>query len=114
MVVSSETSKRAIVLVGKDAWPLPMPIVQQNGSWHFDAKQGQREILARRIGGNELDAIRLLRGYVEAQHEYASVPRDGSGLRQYAQKFLSSEGRQDGLCWRSADGKPAGPFGDEI
>jgi hypothetical protein len=114
MEVSSETPKRAILLVGKDAWPMPIPIVQQNGSWHFDAHEGQREILARRIGGNELDAIKLLRGYVEAQHAYASVERDGSGMRQYAQKFLSSDGKHDGLCWKNADGKPGGPFGDEI
>jgi len=114
MEVSSETPKRAILLVGKDAWPMPTPIVQQNGSWHFDANEGQREILARRIGGNELDAIQLLRGYVEAQHVYASVERDGSGMRQYAQKFLSSQGKRDGLCWRNEDGKPGGPFGDEI
>jgi hypothetical protein len=114
MEVSTETPKRAILLIGNDAWPMPIPLVQQNGSWHFDAHEGQREILARRIGGNELDAIKLLRGYVEAQHAYASVERDGSGMRQYAQKFLSSQGKHDGLCWRNEDGKPGGPFGDEI
>jgi len=114
MQVSSETPKRAILLVGNDAWPMPIPVVQQNGSWHFDAHEGQREILARRIGGNELDAIALLRGYVEAQRAYASVERDGSAMRQYAQKFLSSQGKHDGLCWRNEDGKPGGPFGDQI
>jgi Protein of unknown function (DUF2950) len=114
MEVSLEGSKKATVVVGPEDWPLPVPIVQTQGKWRFDAKQGRHEILARRIGGNELDAIDLLRGYVEAQHEYASVPRDESGLRQYAQKFISTSGKHDGLSWSNADGTPAGPFGEGI
>jgi len=106
--------KRAILNAGNDDWPMPVPIVEKQGKWRFDAKEGKREILARRIGGNELNAISLLRGYVEAQKEYASVVHDGSGMRQYAQTVISTPGKQDGLSWRDADGKPAGPMGDEV
>jgi hypothetical protein len=88
--------------------------VQSGGKWHYDAKQGREEILNRRIGGNELDTINLLRGYVEAQEEYASVPREEGAARQYAQRFISTPGKHDGLSWREADGKPAGPLGDEV
>jgi hypothetical protein len=105
---------RAILEVGDDDWPLPVPIVKSGGKWRFDAAEGKEEILARRIGGNELDAIDLLRGYVEAQKDYASELRDGSKVHQYAQKWVSTPGKQDGLSWNGPDGKPAGPIGDEI
>jgi len=106
--------KRAILVVGNEDWPMPVPIVERRGKWRFDSKEGREELLARRIGGNELDAIALLRGYVDAQTEYAWDLRDGSGVRQYAQKWISSPGKQDGLSWRNADGTPEGPLGDEI
>jgi hypothetical protein len=106
--------KRAVLVVGADDWPLPVPLVEKNGKWRFNAREARDEILARRIGGNELDAIALLRGYVEAQLEYAQEPHDGSEVRQYAQKWLSSPGKQDGLSWWNPDGTPGGPIGDEI
>jgi len=106
--------KRAILEVGDDDWPMPVPIVQSGDKWRFDVNQGKEEILARRIGGNELDAIDLLRGYVEAQKDYAAELHDGSKVHQYAQKWVSTPGKQDGLSWTGADGKPAGPIGDEI
>jgi hypothetical protein len=106
--------KRAILVVGTDEWPLPVPIVERNGKWRYDAKSGREELLARRIGGNELDAIALLRGYVEAQQEYALEAHDPSGVRQYAQKWISTDGKQDGLSWKNADGTPGGPIGEEI
>jgi len=105
---------RAVLEVGDDDWPMPVPLVQTKGKWRFDAKGGREEILARRIGGNELDAINLLRGYVEAQREYAQDVHDDSGVHQYAQKWVSSPGTRDGLSWNGPDGKPAGPIGDEI
>jgi Protein of unknown function (DUF2950) len=104
----------AILVVGAEDWPTPIPIVKSGGKWSFDSKSGAREILARRIGGNELDAIAFLRGYVDAQKDYAAVEHDGSGMLQYAQKTLSSPGKQDGLCWKTADGTFAGPMGDEV
>jgi Protein of unknown function (DUF2950) len=106
--------KRAILVAGDDDWPMPVPIVEAGGKWRFDAKEGREEILARRIGGNELDAISLLRGYADAQKEYASELHDGATMRQYAQKWVSTPGKQDGLSWTGPDGKPAGPIGDEI
>jgi Protein of unknown function (DUF2950) len=112
--VAPESLNKATVVVGPDDWPMPVPVVRTQGKWRFDAKAGRREILARRIGGNELDAIELLRGYVEAQQEYASVERDGSPMRQYAQKFLSTRGKHDGLSWWNEDGTPGGPFGEGI
>jgi hypothetical protein len=93
---------------------MPVPLVKRGGKWQFDAAQGKEEILARRIGNNELEAIALLRGYVEAQEEYASEKRDGSPMLQYAQKWISTPGKQDGLSWRNPDGTPGGPVGDEI
>ncbi len=106
--------KRAVLLAGDDDWPMPVPIVETGGKWRFDASEGKQEIVARRIGGNELRAIELLRGYVEAQKEYAMELHDGSEVHQYAQKWLSSPGKQDGLSWWKADGTPAGPIGDEV
>jgi hypothetical protein len=105
---------RAILVVGKDDWPMPVPIVKRDGKWSFDSKEGHEEILARRIGGNELNAISLLRGYVEAQKDYAEQLHDGSKVHQYAQKMISTPGKHDGLSWWNADKTPGGPIGDEI
>jgi hypothetical protein len=105
---------RAVLVVGEDDWPMPVPVVKRGGKWQFDPKQGKKEILTRRIGNNELEAIALLRGYVEAQEDYASEKRDGSPMLQYARKWVSSPGKQDGLSWRNPDGTPGGPVGDEI
>ena len=105
---------RAILSVGNEEWPLPVPIVKQNGKWHFDTKAGRTEILDRRIGGNELDAINICRGYAEAQKEYASEIHDDSGVNQYAQRIISTPGKHDGLAWRNADGSAGGPVGETI
>jgi hypothetical protein len=103
-----------VLIVGDGDWPMPVPLVGKGGKWHFDVRAGKQEILARRIGGNELNAISLLRGFVEAQQDYATEHHDGSPMLQYAQKWLSTPGKQDGLSWYDANGKPAGPIGDEI
>ena len=89
---------------------MPIPIVKRNGTWFFDTKAGREEILYRRIGANELDAIQISRNYVEAQLEYAQTRHDGSALNQYAQRVISSPGKQDGLVWRNADGSLGGPL----
>jgi hypothetical protein len=101
----------ATVIVGQEQWPLPVPLVKKNGKWYFDAKSGLKEVLFRRIGANELDAIQVCRGFVEAQKEYASEIHDNSGINQYAQKVFSTPGKQDGLYWQNADGTVAGPIG---
>jgi hypothetical protein len=102
------------LLVGNDAWPFPVPLVQKNGKWAFASEKGVREVLARRIGSNELDAIEICHGYVEAQKEYAQEDRTGSGVLQYAQKVISTEGKRDGLVWRNPDGSLGGPIAEKI
>ena len=105
---------RYILSVGKEDWPLPIPIVKRDGKWYFDSKAGHDEILYRRIGANELNAIEICRGYVEAQLEYASTIHDNSGVHQYAQKLISTPGKQDGLYWENSDGTPGGPVGKGV
>ena len=101
------------LLVGKDDWPMPIPIVEANGQWYFDTAQGKQEILTRRIGSNELDAIEVCRGFVEAQSDYAAQNRGANNLPVYAQKMISSPGQHDGLYWPSngeSDESPIGEF----
>src|SRR6266487_6957325 len=105
---------RAIITVGNDDFPLPIPIVKNKGKWIFDTKVGREEILNRRIGTNELDAIAICRGFVEAQHEYAEEKHDDSKVNQYAQRIISTPGKHDGLAWKEADGTWAGPVGEGI
>ena len=105
---------QASLLVGEDEWPMPIPIVKKQGKWYFDTKAGRDEILFRRIGSNELDAIDVCRGYVEAQKEYASTTHDGSEVPQYAQKIISTPGKQDGLFWKNQDGTPGGPISEGL
>ena len=109
---SSKTS--AVLTVGETGWPLPMPIVNRNGKWSFDAASGQQEILHRRIGRNELDAIDVARAYVEAQRAYALVIHEGARVNQYAQRVLSTPGKQDGLAWQAADGSWQGPVAEGV
>jgi hypothetical protein len=104
----------ATLSVGNEDWPFPIPIVKRNGKWYFDTKAGREEILFRRIGENELDAITICRGFVEAQEEYASEKHDGSLLNQYAQRIISTPGKQDGLAWQNADGTWGGPVGETV
>jgi hypothetical protein len=105
---------RAFLLVGNEDWPFPVPIVKRAGRWSFDAAAGRQELLFRRIGANELDAITICRGYVEAQEDYAFRGRDRVGVNQYAQQIISTPGKQDGLAWQNPDGTWAGPIGEPI
>ena len=111
--VDPRSGRRAFLSIGDDDWPFPVPIVRQGGKWAFDAKAGRQEIIFRRIGRNELDAIEICRGYVEAQHEYALVRREGYDVNQYAQRIISTPGKQDGLAWQNADGTWGGPIGEK-
>jgi hypothetical protein len=112
--VDPKTKGRAFISVGNDEWPFPVPIVKTGTTWSFDTKAGLNEILLRRIGRNELDAIEISRGFVEAQHEYAETKHDGSRVNQYAQKIISSPGKQDGIAWQNPDGKWDGPIGENV
>jgi Protein of unknown function (DUF2950) len=112
--VDSKTGNRAFLLVGEEDWPFPVPIVKLGAKWAFDAKAGRQELLYRRVGSNELDAIDICRGYVEAQHDYALQKREGYDANQYAQRIVSTQGKQDGLAWQNQDGSWGGPIGEKI
>jgi hypothetical protein len=116
LVVATDpkNAKKATLIAGNGEWPMPIPIVKAGGAWRFDTVAGRREVLFRRIGRNELDAIQVCRGFVEAQHEYASQRRDGARVNQYAQKIVSTPGKQDGLAWQNPDGTWAGPVAKTI
>ena len=92
----------------------PLPIVKHDNKWAFDAPAGRQAILFRRIGSNELDAIHICRGFVEAQYEYAFRKRDGYDVNQFAQQIISRPGKQDGLAWKNPDGTWDGPIGEKI
>ena len=100
--------------VGSDDWPFPIPLIKVGSQWYFDTKDGRGEILLRRIGRNELDAIEICRGYVEAQYEYAMLKRESGNVNQYAQHIISTPGQQDGLAWQNSDGSWSGPIGENV
>jgi hypothetical protein len=106
-----EGDAQATVVIGKDEWPLPIPLVKSDKGWRFDTQQGEDEILARRIGGNELAAIQVCLAIVDAEREYAVQDRDGDGLLAYASKFASTPGKQDGLYWETKPDEPPSPLG---
>ena len=112
--IDKKDPNHAIVLVGNDDFPLPIPIVKRKGKWSFDTKVGRQEILNRRIGANELDAITICRGFVEAQNEYALEKHDDAKVNQYAQRVISTPGKHDGLAWKNADGTWGGPVGEGV
>lgn len=114
--VATDPSKPnlATIIVGDEEWPFPVPLIKRSGKWYFDAKAGRQNILYRRIGANELDAITVCRGYVEAQREYSLEIHDNSGVNQYAQKIFSTPGKQDGLYWQNPDGSSGGPIGEAV
>lgn len=114
VTTDSKNKSLATLTVGNDDWPLPIPIIKKNGKWYFDSKAGHDEILHRRIGANELDAITVCRGYVEAQEAYARQIHDDSGVNQYAQRIISTPGKHDGLAWQNADGTWGGPVGEAV
>src|SRR5579862_4231825 len=112
--VDPQSGVRAFLLVGNEDWPFPVPLVKRGDKWSFDSKEGWQELLYRRIGANELDAIAICHGYVEAQHEYALQPREGYNVNQYAQRIVSTPGKQDGLAWQNTNGGWDGPIGEKI
>jgi hypothetical protein len=109
-----KNGQRAFLLVGNEDWPFPVPIVKKGSRWFFDSNAGRQELLNRRIGSNELDAIHICDNYVEAQNEYALQKREGYDVNQYAQRIISTTGKQDGLAWQNSDGTWGGPIGENI
>ena len=106
-----EGDAKATLILGEQESPFPFPLIKNSKGWMFDAKAGAEEIINRRIGENELFAIKSCLAYGDAQQEYAEVDRDGDGLIEYAQKFRSSEGKRDGLFWPTTEGEPLSPLG---
>lgn len=112
MTIREDDSTTRTVLIGKDEWPVPFPIVKDDKGWHFDLDSGLDELLARRIGQNELAAIASLRAVVDAEEDYKAIDRDGDEVLEYAQKFVSSPGKKDGLYWEVPEGSndPVSPL----
>ncbi len=111
IVLGRRNRNLAMLSVGSEDWPFPIPIIKRGATWYFDTAAGRQEVLYRRIGRNELDAIQICRGYVDAQHEYALQKHDGSLVNQYAQRIVSTPGKHDGLAWQNADGTWGGTVG---
>ena len=114
IALDPKTDSRAYLLVGNEDWPFAVPIVKRNGRWSFDAAAGRQELMYRRIGNNELDAIDICENYVEAQFDFAYRKRQGYEPSQYAQRVISTPGKQDGLAWQNADGTWNGPIGEQV
>jgi len=107
-----EPDQTATLYIGAENWPTPIPLVKNaGGAWYFDTESGKKEILYRRVGTNENDAIDVLHTLVDAQQEYASEPRDGAKTKQYAVKFLSDAGKHNGLYWKTSDTESPSPIG---
>jgi Protein of unknown function (DUF2950) len=107
--ISMDGDNKAIMVIGEQDYPLPIPIVRKDGMWRFDTAAGRQEILARRIGKNELDAIQSCLAYVDAQNDYAAKDRAGAGT--YAQRIVSRPGKKDGLYWPTSPGEVPSPLG---
>ncbi len=112
--IAMEGDSKAIMVVGPDDFPLPIPLVRKDGLWRFDTAAGREEILFRRIGENELDAIQSALAYVDAQDEYAEKDRTGAGVNTYAQRIISQPGKKDGLYWPTSQGEPPSPLGELV
>jgi hypothetical protein len=111
--IAMDGKDKATLLIGESDWPFPIPLIQRNDTWRFDATAGRQEILQRRIGRNELSAIQACRAYVDAQEEYADQDRTGTGVGVYAQRFVSRPGKKDGLYWPMQDGDQS-PLGELV
>ena len=112
--LDGDGDRKATLIVGKDEWPFPIPLVRDRARWHFDTKAGAEEILNRRIGRNELSVIEVCRAYVEAQREYAAKKLGPGGTAEYAQHFMSKIGQRDGLYWPVKAGEEESPLGPLI
>ena len=110
--IVKEGDDKAILELGEDDWPFPIPLLRKNAAWTFDVAAGREEILMRRIGRNELHVIQASLAYVDAQHEYAEKGYGGAGLAAYAQRIVSRPGKKDGLYWPPAPGDPESPLGE--
>ena len=106
-----EGDQQAVLVIGQDDWPMPIPLVRSPAGWRFDTPQGEKEILTRRIGRNELAAIQVCLAIVDAAHEYATLDVDGDRIPEYAPQFVSTPGKHDGLYWQTKENEPPSPLG---
>jgi len=109
LVLQGDT--QAILVIGKDEWPMPIPLVKSQDGWRFDTTRGAKEILDRRIGRNELNAIQVCLAIVDAERDYMAKDPDGDGIQEYASKFVSTPGKHDGLYWETNSEEPPSPLG---
>jgi hypothetical protein len=112
--VVTESGKPATLVIGESDWPFPIPIVAKDGEWQFDAAAGREELLARRIGRNELATIQAVLAYYDAQNEFAEMRKDKNGMPIYAQQIISSPNQKDGLYWPAAEGQEESPLGEAV
>src|SRR6476620_3510834 len=112
--VLSEAGKPATLVMGPNDWPFPIPIAQRDGQWAFDVAAGREEILARRIGRNELATLKAMLAYWDAQNEYADLNKDKNGMAVYAQRIVSTAGKKDGLYWPTSGNEKPSPLGDAV
>ena len=112
--LENEGDNRRVLVIGKEAWPFPVPLVKDTSGWRFDTAAGKEEIIARRIGRNELAAIRICRTYVAAQRLYAERGHDGRPAGLFASTFRSAPGRENGLYWPAVHGQRRSPLGDLV
>jgi hypothetical protein len=110
-ILQKVSADKVTLCIGKDNWPLPIPIVKAGAKWVFDAEQGKQEILNRRIGRNELHVMDVLHAYIDAQHEYASRDCGGGGMVEFAQNLISTQGKRNGLYWEVKKGEKESPLG---
>jgi hypothetical protein len=110
--IAMEGDSKAIMVIGQDDFPVPIPLVRKDGMWRFDTVAGSDEIILRRVGRNELEAIQASLAYVDAQNEYAERDRTGAGMNTYAQRIVSQPGKKDGLYWPTSRGEEESPLGD--
>ena len=110
----NQTATRKTLVVGDEAWPFPVPLVKEGSRWRFDTAAGKEEVLARRIGRNEMAAIATCRTYASAQVQYAKEGHDGKRAGLFAKTFNSDAGKQNGLYWPPVHGKPRSPLGDLV
>jgi len=109
--VEMDGDAKAFIVTGETDWPMPVPMVKSDAGWSFDSPAGEKELLARRIGRNELDTIQTCLAFVDMQSEYAEVDRNGDGMLEYAAHFVSKKGKRDGLYWPTTEGEAPSPGG---
>ncbi len=109
--LQSVNDKTRVLSVGIHGWTFPVPIVREVEGWRFDSEAGKQQMRLRRIGRNELAAMQASLAYLDAQFEYANEDHDGDGILEYAQRFISSDGKRDGLYWEAGPGEPQSPLG---